>query len=84
MSGNASRKYKQYMLMQERRKLFGDIEARTEEGILDLVAYGAAKGRVITSRSKYSLDRVPKNKRKGIESTLKRSAILLPKIKEES
>ena len=51
MSGNASRKYKQYKMMQERRKLFGDLSARDEFGNTDLVAYSAAKGRIYISRS---------------------------------
>lgn len=53
MSGNASRKYKQYMLMQERKKLFGDISARDENGILDLVAFSASHGTIITGKIKY-------------------------------
>lgn len=58
MSGNASRKYKQYKLMQERRKLFGDIKARDEYGGLDLVALSAAQGRIITSSTRYDPGKV--------------------------
>jgi len=68
MSGNASRKLKQYRGKQERKLLFGDIGARDKSGILDLVAFGASQGRVITSSSKCDLGKVPvKTKR----STLK-------------
>lgn len=42
MSGNASRKYKQYKLMQERRRLFGDVSAKDELGRLDLTSFGAS------------------------------------------
>ena len=49
MSGNASRKYKKYKLMQERKRYFGDVGPRGETGNLDLVAYSAAQGRVITT-----------------------------------
>ena len=45
MSGNNSRKYKQFLLMQEKRKQFGSISMRDEYGILDPVAcYAARKG----------------------------------------
>lgn len=49
MSGNVSRKYKQYRLMQERRDLFGDVSAKDDFGRVDLVAFGASQGRVIIS-----------------------------------
>lgn len=58
MSGNASRKYKQYMLMQERRKYFGDISPRNEAGRLDLVAFGASQGRVAIGTPRYDLGKV--------------------------
>lgn len=58
MSGNTSRKYKQYKIMQEKRKLFGDICARDERGILDLVAFGASQGRVIINSPKLSLEKM--------------------------
>ncbi|MBP2033471.1 hypothetical protein J2Z42_002174 [Clostridium algifaecis] len=58
MSGNVSRKYKQYRLMQERRDLFGDVSAKDDFGRVDLVAFGASKGRVITSSSKLSLGKM--------------------------
>lgn len=58
MSGNASRKYKQYMLMQERRKYFGDISPRDATGRLDLVAFGASQGRVLTGTTRYDLGKV--------------------------
>ena len=47
MSGNASRKYKKYKLMQERKRYFGDVAPKGETGRMDLVAYAAAQGRVI-------------------------------------
>lgn len=51
MSGNNSRKYKQYLLMQEKRKQFGSISMRDEYGILDPVASLAArKGPMKSSR----------------------------------
>ena len=49
MSGNASRKYKKYKLMQERKRYFGDVAPKGETGRMDLVAYAAAQGRVITT-----------------------------------
>lgn len=58
MSGNASRKHKEYMLMKERRKYFGDISPRNEEGRLDLVAFGASRGRVAIGTSRYDLGKV--------------------------
>ena len=59
MSGNTSRKHKQYQLMKEHRKLIGDISAKDEYGRLDLVALGASQGRIITSSPKYDLGRIP-------------------------
>jgi hypothetical protein len=44
--------------MQEKRKLFGDICARDERGILDLVAFGASQGRVIINSPKLSLEKM--------------------------
>ena len=64
MSGNASRKYKQYMLIQERIRLFGNISARDENGRLDLVALSAAQGRIITSRTQYDPSKVSANTKK--------------------
>ncbi|ADL50608.1 hypothetical protein [Clostridium cellulovorans] len=65
MSGNASRKYKEYRLMQERRQLFGDVSAKNEFGRVDLVAFGASQGSVITSSTKLSLSKmtIKKNRR---------------------
>ncbi len=65
MSGNTSRKYKQYRLMQERRQLFGDVSVKDEFGRVDLVAFGASQGRVITSSPKLSLGKMPVKKNKG-------------------
>ena len=59
MSGNASRKYKQYKLMQERRRYFGNVAPRGETGRLDLVAYAAAQGRVITTSTAVNPARLP-------------------------
>ena len=59
MSGNASRKYKQYKLMQERRRYFGNVAPRGETGRLDLVAYAAAQGRVITTITAVNPARMP-------------------------
>ena len=64
MSGNASRKYKQYRLMQERRQLFGDVKAKDDFGRVDLVAFSASQGTVITSSHKLSLGKVPVKKNK--------------------
>lgn len=64
MSGNASRKYKQYMLMQERKKLFGDISARDENGKLDLVTFSVSHGSIITGNIKYEPWRVPTKAKK--------------------
>lgn len=65
MSGNVSRKYKQYRLMQERRDLFGDVSAKDEFGRVDLVAFGASCGRVIISSLKLDLGKMPVKKNKG-------------------
>jgi hypothetical protein len=65
MSGNASRKHKQHMQMQEHRRLFGDVSARTADGRVDLVAFGASQGRVITSSPKYDLGKVPVKTKKN-------------------
>ena len=59
MSGNASRKYKQYTLMQEHRRYFGNVAPRGETGRLDLVAYAAAQGRVITTSTAVNPARMP-------------------------
>ncbi len=69
MSGNASRKHKQHMLMQKSRKLFGNISARDESGKLDLVLFGASQGRVIISKSKYEQGGVPiKNNKRNLKA----------------
>lgn len=47
MSGNNSRKYKQYLELQERRRRFGDIAMKDEYGITDLVAFGASRGMTV-------------------------------------
>jgi len=52
MSGNASRKYKQLKERQERKLLFGELDARDETGRLDLVAFGASKGEIITGSAR--------------------------------
>ena len=59
MSGNASKKYKQYKLMQERKRYFGEVAPRGETGNLDLVAYAAAQGRVITTSTAINPARMP-------------------------
>lgn len=66
MSGNASRKYKQFKERQERKRLFGKFGARDENGKLDLVALGASQGRIITSSSRFDLGKatVYSNKKK--------------------
>lgn len=58
MSGNASRKHKQFMERQERKRLFGKFGARDDYGRLDLVALGASQGRIITSSSRFDLGKV--------------------------
>lgn len=40
-------------MMQERRKLFGDISPKDEYGRIDLVPYSASKGTIIISSPKY-------------------------------
>ena len=65
MSGNASRKHKRYMLMKERRRLFGDIPAKDRTGVVDLVAFAAAKGKVITGSAQYNPGRMPISKKKS-------------------
>jgi len=64
LSGNASRKNKRYMLMKERRRLFGDISAKDRTGVVDLVAYAAAKGTVITGSAQYNPGRIIVRKKK--------------------
>ena len=59
MSGNASRKYKKYKLMQERKRYFVDVSPMSEPGKLDLVAYAAAQGRVITTSTAINPARMP-------------------------
>ena len=59
VSGNASRKHKQYKLRQERRKFFGDIGPRDETGKVDLVAYAAAQGRIITAGTVFRHEKMP-------------------------
>lgn len=69
MSGNASRKHKEYMLMQKRKKLFGNISARDEFGKLDLVLFGASQGRIITSKSTYDQGRmIVKTKKRNLKA----------------
>jgi hypothetical protein len=53
MSGNASRKYKRYILMQERKKLFGNISSKDECGITDYVAFSAANGEITIKKMIY-------------------------------
>jgi hypothetical protein len=65
MSGNASRKHKQYRLMQERRELFGDVTAKDEFGRVDLVAFSASQGRIVTSSPKLSLEKMPMKKNRS-------------------
>lgn len=54
MSGNTSRKYKQYKRMLENRKLFGNISARNEYGYSDLLPMSAARGEIVIKRQKKS------------------------------
>lgn len=62
MSGNSSRKYKQYIAMQEKRKLFGSISARDEYGIHDPVASLAGRTDTLKqSRAKTEKQRVKGN-----------------------
>ncbi|AVP62902.1 hypothetical protein C3B64_00975 [Clostridium botulinum] len=58
MSGNESRRYKQYKLIQERQRLFGSISPRDEFGSLDLITFAASQGKIITSSSKLSLGKM--------------------------
>ena len=75
ISGNNSRKHKQFRIMLERRKLFGDISAKDENGRSDLIAFSASQGRIITSSITYDIGAVPVrvsvNKAKNFESKLK-------------
>ena len=64
MSGNASRKHKRFMLMKERKRLFGDIPARDRTGVVDLVAFAAAKGTIITGSAQYDPGRIPVSKKR--------------------
>ena len=61
MSGNASRKFKRYKLRRERKKYFGEMIPRDETGRLDLVAYSAAQGRIITHASFLHQGKMPAN-----------------------
>ena len=45
--------------MQERRRYFGNVAPRGETGRLDLVAYAAAQGRVITTSTAVNPARMP-------------------------
>ena len=62
LSGNASRKHKQYRLMQERRELFGNLSAKDECGKVDLTAFSAARGNIITGSICNDPSRVPVKK----------------------
>ena len=69
MSGNASRKHKEYMLMQKHKKLFGTITPRDEFDKLDLVLYGASQGRVVISKSSYDQGRtIVKTKKRNLKA----------------
>ena len=50
MSGNASRKYKQYKKMIENRKLFGNMAGKNEYGYTDLVPMSTARGEIIIKK----------------------------------
>ena len=62
LSGNASRKHKQFRLMQERRELFGNLSAKDECGKVDLTAFSAARGNIITGSICNDPSRVPVKK----------------------
>lgn len=50
MSGNTSRKYKQYKLMLKERKRYGNVPGKNEYGYTDLVPMSAASGKIIIKR----------------------------------
>ena len=45
--------------MQERKRYFGDVAPKGETGRMDLVAYAAAQGRVITTSTAINPARMP-------------------------
>jgi len=53
MSGNDSRKHKAYIIRKKNKILFGDILAKDNCGINDLVALSAARGKIVISKSNY-------------------------------
>jgi hypothetical protein len=59
ISGNTSRKYKQYKMMQDRREYFGDISPKDEYGRPDLIPYSASRGTIFIASPKYDLGSIP-------------------------
>jgi hypothetical protein len=64
MSGNASRKHKRYMQMLDRKRLYGDISARGDNGIMDLTAYSAARGEIIARQTSFDLAKITAKRKK--------------------
>jgi len=57
--------------MQERRELFGNLSAKDECGKVDLTAFSAARGNIITGSICYDPSRVPvKNNRNRTQAPL--------------
>ena len=64
MSGNTSRKHKRYMQLLERKRQYGDISAKGDNGITDLTACSAARGEIITRQTRFDPARVTVKKNK--------------------
>jgi len=52
------------MEMLERKRYFGNIPIRDGFGIIQLTAFGAARGTAICETTKYDLSKSPKSKQK--------------------
>lgn len=64
MCGNNSRKRKQFMEAQERRRYFGDLSAKDDFGVLQLTALGASQGRAIIGSSRLDPGKIAKQNKK--------------------
>jgi hypothetical protein len=64
MSGNSSRKYKNYQEMLEHREYFGDLKAHDDYGILQLTALGASYRTTIINNSRGDLAKVTVKRKK--------------------
>ena len=64
MSGNTSRKHKRYMQMLDRKRLYGDISPKGDNGVTDLTAFSAARGEIITRQTRFDPAKVTVKRKK--------------------